>query len=290
MSIKFSKYHGLGNDYLVIEPPALGENPSPGEILLICHRNFGVGADGILYGPLEVQGWKFGVRIFNPDGSEAEKSGNGIRIFARYLFDRGLVQGEKEFAIGTLGGLVTAIVQDKGRMITVEMGQLSFWSDAIPMRGSRREVIQEEIEVGGERLIFCAATIGNPHCVIVSVPDPTPEIAKRLGPLIENHCLFPKRTNVQFLKVLDRHNIQIEIWERGAGYTLASGSSSCAAAGVAYRLGLCDSPVTVHMPGGTLLIEIDEGFRVRMTGSVIHVCDGIISDEMLEQQIDIRLK
>lgn len=268
---------------MVIEPPGLGDPPELGRIRLICHRNFGPGSDGILYGPFQSEKANFAVRIFNPDGSEAEKSGNGIRIFARYLFDRGLVRGDT-FTIETPGGVVEARVSDGGRLVTALMGRISFLSDAIPVRGPRREVIQEEIHVGVETVRYCAATIGNPHCVVTSIAEPTPEVARRLGPLLETHELFPNRTNVQFLKVLDRHNIRIEIWERGAGYTLASGSSSCAAAAVAVRLGLCQSPVTVHMPGGTLLIELDADFTARMTGPVTKVYEGVIADEMLEQQ------
>ena len=159
------------------------------------------------------------------------------------------------------------------------MGKVSFWSDKIPVRGEPREVISENITVENKTFNFCAATIGNPHCVI-PLPEITPELAKQYGSLIETHQLFPNRTNVQFMKVLDRENIQLEIWERGAGYTLASGSSSSAAAAVAHRLNLCDSSITVHMPGGIILIEIGEDFSIQMTGSVTKVAEGIISQEI----------
>jgi diaminopimelate epimerase len=145
--------------------------------------------------------------------------------------------------------------------------------------GPRREVINEKITVGGKTLTFCAAAIGNPHCV-VPLPEINDEMTKLIGPLIEIHPSFPKRTNVQFMKVLDRANIQIEIWERGAGYTLASGSSSSAAAAVAHRLGLCDGSITVHMPGGNLAIEIGKNFDVLMTGPVTKVAEGTVDAEI----------
>ena|SRR6185436_451801 len=161
------------------------------------------------------------------------------------------------------------------------MGQVSFWSDRIPVTGPTREVIDEEIEIGGRKFRFCAATIGNPHCV-VPLPEISRDVAVQYGPTIEEHPLFPKRTNVQFLKILDRKNIQIEIWERGAGYTLASGSSSSAAAAVAHKLGLCDQSISVHMPGGIISIEIGSDFSILMTGSVTRVAEGTLSPEMLE--------
>jgi diaminopimelate epimerase len=281
--MKFYKYHALGNDYLVMDPREIDTNLSAAQIKQICHRNFGIGSDGILWGPLPSEKGQFALRIFNPDASEAEKSGNGLRIFSRYLWDRGLVQ-DKEFTIDTAGGLVRSLVHDNGRTVTVDMGRVSFWSDQIPVMGARREVLKEEISVGDRTFLFCAATIGNPHCVI-PLPQVTPELAKQYGPLLEVHSNFPRRTNVQFLRILDRANIQLEIWERGAGYTLASGSSSSAAAAVAHRLGLCDGKVTVHMPGGTLSIEIAEDFAIRMRGGVTRVGEGTLHPELFTEPL-----
>ena len=281
--MKFFKYHALGNDYLVIDPQ---DWPSPLtrlQIKVICHRNFGVGSDGILLGPLPSDQARFALRIFNPDGSEAEKSGNGLRIFSRYLWDRQRVKNE-EFDIQTPGGVVKARVLDGGKTVRVEMGQVSFQSDRIPVTGPLREVINEKIAVGGRTFTFCAATIGNPHCVI-PLPEISAEMARQYGPLLESDAHFPNRTNVQFLKVLDRKNIQIEIWERGAGYTLASGSSSSAAAAVAHRLGCCDQSITVHMPGGKISIEIGDGFSILMTGPVTKVSEGTISEEIFAMTI-----
>ena len=277
---KFSKYHALGNDYLVLDPKDQPVALTPQQIKTICDRHYGIGSDGILFGPLPSTRAPFSLRIFNPDGSEAEKSGNGIRIFCRYLWDCKLV-GDEPFSVETKGGIVQAEILNNGELVRVEMGMVSFRSEDIPVAGQLREVLQEQISVGDRTFQFCGATIGNPHCVIL-LDDITPSLAKQYGPLLENHVLFPNRTNVQFLKVLDRKNIQIEIWERGAGYTLASGSSSCAAAAIARKLGMCDSQITVNMPGGSIAISIDHEFRITMTGPVTRVAEGHLSEEMFE--------
>ena len=278
MQPRFWKYHALGNDYIVMDPKDLSSPLTTAQIKLICHRNFGIGSDGILLGPLPSTKAPFALRIYNPDGSEAEKSGNGLRIFSRCLWDRRLVD-DKEFAIETAGGVVKSTVFESGKMVRVEMGKITFWSNEIPVAGPRREVINEKITVSGKTFTFCSAAIGNPHCVL-PLPEIDEQTTKLIGPLIEIHPNFPNRTNVQFLKVLDRANIQIEIWERGAGYTLASGSSSSAAAAVAHKLGLCDNSITVHMPGGKLAIKISEDFDILMTGPVTKVGEGTIAAEI----------
>jgi len=276
--MKYLKYHALGNDYIVLRPETFDIDLSPDIVRIICHRNYGVGSDGILYGPLESKSCDFRLRIFNPDGSEAEKSGNGLRIFARSLYDEGLVD-EQLFSVETLGGIVSCRVDKGGRIVTVQMGEVSFDNQKIPVAGPPREVLNEEITLNGKVFKFCAATVGNPHCVVLT-DQPSSLDARSYGPLIENDPRFPNRTNVQFMKVIDRRNIQIEIWERGAGYTLASGSSSTAAAAVAHKLGLCDSVITVHMPGGNISIQFNDGFFATMTGPVTKVCEGIMMDEM----------
>ena len=280
----FFKYHALGNDYIVLDPKSFTSPLDEQSIKLICHRNFGIGSDGILHGPLPSERAPFGLRIFNPDGSEAEKSGNGLRIFCRYLFDQKLVPENREFLVDTPGGVVRVTIFEAGKTIRVDMGRVSFWSGEIPMIGPRREVLREDLTAHDRTFNVCCATIGNPHCVIL-LPEISDALAKTYGPVIETHASFPKRTNVQFLQVLDRNNIRIEIWERGAGYTLASGSSSSASAAVARRLGLVDSTVTVHMPGGTLGIEIGDDFAIRMTGPVTSVAEGTIADEMFTTRL-----
>lgn len=278
--MKYVKYHGFGNDYLVIRPEDVVGDLEASQIQCICDRNYGVGSDGILLGPFSSNTCDFRLKILNPDGSEAEKSGNGLRIFSRYLYDNGLVH-KNPFTIETLGGAVTSHVQDNGKTVTVEMGKVSFLSSQIPVIGKNREVLREQMNIADKTFEFCAATVGNPHCVIFS-EHISPELARQYGPLIEIDSRFPNRTNVQFLEIIDRHNIRIEIWERGAGYTLASGSSSTAAAGVAYKLGRCDSAIKVHMPGGKLAIKFSDNFTATMTGPVIRVCEGKIDWEMFQ--------
>src|SRR6201997_1106317 len=280
-AMRFSKYHGLGNDYLVIDEMGLMEIPE--RIRVICDRNFGIGSDVIWFGPLPSKSALAGLRIFNPDGSEAEKSGNGIRIFCRHLWERGSVGGEP-FLLETAGGIVRCRVRDPHQEVEVEMGTVNFWSDVIPVMGDRREVLDEKLEIDGEKVNFSAATIGNPHCGILR-DQVDADLAKRLGPKIEGHSLFPNRTNVQFLKVIDQANIRIEIWERGAGYTLASGSSSSAAAAVARRLGQVGSAVTVHMPGGRIGIEIGDDYSIRMSGPVNRVSEGRMDPELFEVEV-----
>lgn len=266
------KYHALGNDYLVVDPAEFELLLSANAIAALCDRNRGIGADGILYGPLPMEdvdgaaSKTFSLRIFNPDGSEAEKSGNGLRIFALYLYECGHVD-ETPFRVMTKGGMVECRVLscEGGRMcsISVAMGkaQLVPGSPSLSFEGVEYRAIR--------------VSMGNPHCVLMG-PAPSPELAKRIGPLVERYPDFPNRTNVQFLEVLDRNNIRIEIWERGAGYTLASGSSSCAAAAAAKHLGLVGDLVTVHMPGGTLEIDMREEI-ITMTGPAVRTFDALFS-------------
>jgi diaminopimelate epimerase len=278
--MRFFRYHAIGNDYIVIPASELPGPFTPALARRICHRNYGVGSDGILLHVNDTGGNRFDLRIFNPDGSESEKSGNGLRIFARYLWDRKRVGGDV-FEIATPGGTVSCRVEDNGRLVTVDMGELSFDSARIPVAGPVREVLRERFTIAGVELEYSCASVGNPHCVIQRETLSESE-TRALGPLIEVEPRFPNRTNVQFMQVRDRGNISLQIWERGAGFTLASGSSSSAAAGVAYKLGLCDSDITVHMPGGKIRIEIDPRFNVRMTGPVTHIADGELDPECLE--------
>lgn len=207
-----------------------------------------------------------------------KKSGNGIRMFSRYLFDVGYLKS-KQFYLEALGGKVhVEILDSKANMIKVDMGKVTFSSSKIAMTGLEREAINEPLLIKGKEFSINCLSIGNPHCVI-PLPAISKELVEEIGPMIENHELFPKRINVQLLKVLDRSNIQIEIWERGAGYTLASGSSSCAAASVAYKFGLVDEEINVHMPGGTIKIKNSANGHVYMTGSVTSVSKGYIVDD-----------
>ncbi len=274
----FYKYHGLGNDYIVIDPKSTKIELNPDRIKLICDRNFGIGSDGILYGPV-FNNENITLRIYNPDGSEAEKSGNGIRIFSRYLVDAGYIS-ENNFTLHTAGGEVKVeLRKNDASLINVDMGSVTFTSNEIPVDGEVREVINETLQINDKSFKVTCLSVGNPHCVI-PLEEISAELARDIGPKIENHPLFPNRINMQIMKVLDRDNISIEIWERGAGYTLASGSSSCAAACAAFKLGLVDNKINVHMPGGMLEIEIDEKNHVYMTGPVSSVAQGNFTDEM----------
>ena len=281
--MKFTKYHALGNDYLVLDPADAPALPSDKDIRTICHRNFGLGSDGILYGPLPSNRGDFGLRILNPDASEAEKSGNGLRIFARYLRDTGKV-GTAPFTVDTLGGVVTCVVSEGADSITVDMGKVSFDAAVIPVNGFEGDVVEKQIDLEGKSYRMYAATIGNPHCVL-PMEEVDAAIAHKLGPLIESHPMFPRRTNVQFLKVIDRENIRIEIWERGAGYTLASGSSSSAAGAVARRMGAVGADITVHMPGGIIQLHIKDDYSVRMTGPATRVGAYDLDPEALKESI-----
>ncbi len=279
----FVKGHGLGNDYLVLTGKDLGRELSARAIQKICDRHWGVGGDGILLlVPSAVA--DFGLRIFNPDGSEAEKSGNGLRIFAKFLHDHGHARSLR-FTVETRGGIVECVchVRD-GRVeaVTVEMGRATFRAPEIPMNGPDREVVGVPLQVDGTTLTVTAVSVGNPHCVVF-VPRLDEQEARRLGPLIERHPAFPNRTNVQFARVHARDTVDILIWERGAGWTLASGSSSCAVACAAVKNGLTDRRVTVRMPGGQLAIEVREDWSIRLEGPVEEVCTGVLSAEFERQ-------
>lgn len=286
MEVHFKKYHGLGNDYLVIDPNIKDIKLTPESIRLICDRNYGVGSDGILYGPIK-SGNIPQLRIFNPDGSEAEKSGNGLRIFAKYLFESKYVD-KKNFKIWTLGGVVEVLIKDdKANLIKINMGKITFLSTEIPVSGKKREVVDEELEINKSKYKVTCLSIGNPHCVI-PMAEVSEEKARKLGPFVENHKMFPNRINMQLLKVIDRNNIEIQIWERGAGYTLASGSSSCAAAAAAHKLGLVDRNINVQMPGGTLLVEIGEDWSIQMTGPVEGVFEGHFHPDLMDKISEIK--
>jgi diaminopimelate epimerase len=281
MEVHFRKYHGLGNDYLVIDPNIYDVDLTPDSVRLICDRNFGIGADGILYGPMESRD-NLDLRIFNPDGSEAEKSGNGLRIFAKYLFENKYVD-KKNFRIETLGGIVEAYIEDdEANLIKINMGKMTFISTEIPVRGEEREVVDEELQINRIEYRVTCLSVGNPHCVI-PMDEVTEQKAKELGPEVENHDMFPNRINMQLLKVIDRANIEIKIWERGAGYTLASGSSSCAAAGAAYKLGMVGNKINVKMPGGKLFVEINENEDIYMAGAVEGAFEGCFHSDLKEK-------
>jgi diaminopimelate epimerase len=258
-----TKSHGLGNDYLVADPAELPFSVTPERVRLLCDRHVGVGSDGLLLldGPL-------GVRIFNPDGSEAEKSGNGLRIFGRWLFSTGRVSA-RTFTVRTRGG-DAAIEIGEGQDVTVDIGRPTF----------RRDL--SHIDVSGERLAVTALSVGNPHCVLFRDRLDVTEL-RRLGPLIERHAAFPDRTNVQFVHVLNPAALELLIWERGAGETQASGSSSCAAVAAAQQAGFTGTRVTAHMPGGELAVHSDAQGRLWLRGPVEEVARITLSSDLIRR-------
>jgi len=282
--IPFAKGHGLGNDYIVMSRQDLPFDLSEASIVRICDRNWGIGSDGILMATATTRA-DFGLRIFNPDGSEAEKSGNGLRIFAKWLRDHGHAKQDR-FTVDTKGGVVECQCRVRGgrvEFVIVEMGRATFRAPEIPMNGPDRDVVAVPLQLAdGTTVSATAVSVGNPHCVVF-VDHLDSDACRRVGPLIERHPAFPQRTNVQFAKVADKKTLDILIWERGAGYTLASGSSSCGAASAAVKNGLCEhGRVTVRMPGGDLVIDVRPDWSLKLEGPVEEVYTGVLNDAFAE--------
>lgn len=279
----FVKSHGLGNEYIVLAEENINFELTSAAIKRLCDTNYGLGTDGVL---LKIKSDKaaIGLRIFNPDGSEAEKSGNGLRIFCKYIFDYKIIEKET-FTVETLGGIVKAQIKEiqnqKAKIIRVDMGKAIFEADRIPTNFKTKEVIDQEIHVNDETYIVSCVSVGNPHCVVVKEHLDKDEI-KRVGAAIENHSLFPNRINVQFVKVINRNCAEILIWERGAGFTLASGSSSSAVAAILKRKNLIDQHAQIRMLGGTLELDVDDDWNIKMTGEVRQICEGELSPELIE--------
>lgn len=280
----FVKSHGLGNEYIVLDKENLSFNLNENAIKTLCNINFGIGSDGILL-KVDSDNADFGLKIFNPDGSEAEKSGNGLRIFCKYIYDYKFTN-KKEFTVETKGGIVKAKIietsKSKAKIISISMGKAKFNSKFISnIFQSSDEIFERVIQVDNKKYEINCVSIGNPHCVILKKELYIAEI-KKYGPKIENHKIFSNRTNVQFAKILSRNTVEILIWERGAGFTLASGTSSCAVASVLRRKNLIDNKVTIKMLGGELIIEIDDNWNIIMTGKVRQIAEGFLSDELIE--------
>jgi len=273
----FVKYHALGNDYIVVDPNHVQFLPTAESVRLLCDRHFGIGGDGVLLGPLSRAGPgpRVDLRIFNSDGSECEKSGNGIRMFALYVAEHYL--DDQEFTVHTSAGDSRVEICDAARgVVRVEMGVPSFDAADVPVRGLSGPAIAWPLMLEGRSLTVTSVNVGNPHTV-VPLEEISAALAHELGPKIARHPRFPDGSNVQLLRVIDRATIQLEIWERGAGYTLASGSSSCAAASAARALDLVDDRVRVLMPGGELEIALAGDGAVTMTGAAEQVATGEFS-------------
>jgi len=280
----FVKSHGLGNEYIVFDSKLISFDINESNIKKICNVHYGIGSDGIL---LKIPSNKadFGLKIFNPDGSEAEKSGNGLRVFSKFLYDYKLSKN-KNFTVETKGGIVHASVIEfknkRAKIIKIDMGKAIFDSVSIPVQINKPECMDEILTLEDTTFSINCVSVGNPHCVILRNTLNIDEI-KKYGPQIENNKLFPRRINVQFAKVLNEKEVEILIWERGAGFTLASGSSSCAVASVLHKKGLIQPTVKIKMLGGTLTIGIDKSWNLTMTGEVKQIAEGILSTDLLEE-------
>jgi diaminopimelate epimerase len=275
MNIEFVKMHGLGNDYFFIEGAKYPDVDWPELSRRMSHRHLGAGADGIIL-ILPDEGSEFAMRIFNADGSEAETCGNGIRCFAKYVYERGLTD-KKEFVIGTLAGPNrVALSTENGAVTSVRsnMGRPRFERSEIPMTGPAGRVIEEELEVNGQMLKVTCANIGNPHAVFF-VENATRVDLAAIGPQIERHPKFPQRTNVEFVTVRDRQNMVMRIWERGSGITMASGSGACGSALAAMLTERVDRTVKVHLVHGALTVEWAEDGCVYQDGPATEVYGGV---------------
>ena len=260
--MRFSKWHGLGNDYLLVERADIGRPLEAELVRRLCDYHVGIGSDGILE-VLSAEGPRAQVVIWNPDGSTAELSGNGTRIAARWLARR---SGEDEVVVAVGPREVVARMRG-GLEVETEMGRV----EVGPM---------ETLAVNGTDLEFTPVSVGNPHAVIRREPDRAELL--RLGPLVENHERFPARTNVQLVRVDSPSEATVGVWERGAGETLSSGTSAVAVAGASVANGWVESPVTIHLTGGDMRVELDEGMNARLTGAAQEICTGEVSAELLQ--------
>jgi diaminopimelate epimerase len=277
---QFHKYTAMGNDMVVIDPRQVGFDLTPYNAKRICDRHFGIGADGICYGPLS-DSQPFSMKFFNPDGSPAGKSGNGLRIFSRYLCDTKYVT-DKHFQISIDNQISDVIVsEDTLKIFKISMGQATFRSTDISATGNSHDIINEQLDMRGNTYHITCVNVGNPHCVLFT-NDLSIDEVKTLGAQLEVHPMFPERSNVQWVQILDEHNIRIEIWERGAGYTLASGTSASATVCASIANNFCISPVTVHMAGGTAYVDVDEKWNLQLTGIVDSIAKGTFSDDFLK--------
>jgi len=281
----YFKGHGLGNDYIVVDPAELSFELSARNVRALCDRHRGVGADGVLaLAPSERA--HFGLRIYNSDGSEAGKSGNGLRIFASYLFATRRTR-RRELRIETPGGITGVSLRidasddvDRARVV---IGHASFRPQLLPCTLDVSELVDQPLRVAGRDIRFSGVSVGNPHCVVFpgSRGEWSHDDLLELGPALEAHEIFPERANVQLAAVTGPRTLSILIWERGSGETLASGTSACAAAAAGVRLGHVKSPVAVHAPGGGLEVAVDAQFDVTLDGEVAEVARGRLSSAFL---------
>ena len=272
--MKFTKMHGLGNDYVLVNCFDRSVSDPASLARVISERRTGVGSDGLIL-ILPSESCDFRMRIFNADGSEAETCGNGIRCMAKYVYEEGMTSQE-EFVIETLAGptRVWMTVQDGAvALVRCSMGVPKFLRSEIPMLGEEGEVVEERLRVGDSEYEVTCLSMGNPHAVIF-VDDVRAAPVDRIGPQIETHPKFPNKVNVEFVEPVDEANIKMRVWERGSGETLACGSGCCAAAVASARTGRADRSVSVHLALGHLQIEWANDGHVYMAGPAARVFDG----------------
>lgn len=285
--MKFTKMHGAGNDFVVIDgaKEVIPEEHLPAIARRACNRNMGIGADGLIL-VLNSRVANFRMRMINPDGSEAEMCGNGIRCFAKYVFDRKLHR-DVILTVETLGGIKTLKLNAAGgkvQTVRVDMGEPKLLRSEIPMKGDNTKVIAEPLKIAGKKIEITCVSMGNPHCVsFVDNVDNYP--VDKIGPEIENHPHFPQRTNAEFVEVLNQQEIKMRVWERGASETLACGTGACASAVASMLNDKVSRKVTVHLPGGDLFIEWMGDNKVFMTGPAEEVFEGKVSSAEYEKWI-----
>ena len=275
--MKFTKMHGLGNDYVYVNCFEEKIDNPPAVARFVSDRHFGIGSDGlIMINPSKVA--DFEMEMYNADGSRGEMCGNGIRCVAKYVYDYGLTD-KTQISVETLGGIkyLDLTVEDgKVALVKVDMGKPELKAELIPIVSDNEQVLDEPIEVDGKEYRMTGVSMGNPHTVIY-VDDVKNLDLETIGPKFENHERFPKRINTEFVRCIDRHTVEMRVWERGSGETLACGTGACAVAVASILNDLTDTQVTVKLLGGDLQIEWDkEKDRVFMTGPAKVVFDGVI--------------
>jgi len=276
--VQFSKWQGLGNNYIVVHAEEVPFELTVERVRLLCDRNLGIGADGIMVIGAQTGEDRFPVTIFNPDGSQAEMCGNGVRMVARKLQMEGSLSGDT-VVLETAAGEIVPKLGD-GYMVTVDMGIARFGGEKLS--GFSGECVEESLHAAGRSFTFTFVDVGNPHAVIHS-PWPLELVPlHEVGPVIEEHKNFPRKANVEFVKVLGEHAAKVRVWERGVGETRACGTGATATAVALVRTGQCVSPVTVELPGGRLVVEVRPDWRVFMTGPAEEIYHGDLSREFLD--------
>ncbi|MGL6339460.1 MAG: diaminopimelate epimerase [Waterburya sp.] len=277
MVIEFSKYQGLGNDFILIDNRHTAQPIiTPEQAIKMCDRHFGIGADGVIFALPGKEGAEYTMRIYNSDGSEPEMCGNGIRCLAKFIADlEGNSEVNKSYRIDTLAGIIIPKLESNGD-VTVDMGKPQLVAAGIPttLNSQSGKVIAQPLEVGNETWSVTAVSMGNPHC-ITFVADSEAIDLEKIGPLFEHHPAFPQRTNTEFIEVVKSDYIKMRVWERGAGITLACGTGACASVVAGVLNEKCDRNCTVELPGGCLQIDwssVDD--KVYMTGPAVEVFKG----------------